>query len=611
MSDNSIINIPSAGERIKMHQKLAAFLLLLISATIITAQTTPETSKAEEKEKLRKDAVEFLRETVTDINNMRSLENRISFGAEIASLMWFNDEKEARQMYQGVDADFRRLLLEFDAQMNDASAKDNDDDPTTDETVDKARLTRKFQTALEIRRQISLSLAEHEPDMAMSFYYDSVAAITNPDFRKSTAEPDTGFEIQLMTMVAVTNAAKAAQFGAKSLDKGVTFQHIELLKKIYAKDADKGAEFAAAIVSHIKSNKLEGTEDSVVNALIEFGEETSKKGKLGGKKPVMEMSDYRALAEILAVAALGAEAAPDMGSGSADIIEKYAPSRSAQIRAKFRTKGPTSGPAAIGTPTTDAVEVPNNAVTTPSPVVVPDSVNTAADRKAKALEERANAEMKMIEEVQTLTSKSVQKEDRAKIIAKARKLIARTPDKNKRLESFCLLAAQVAKSGDKETAADIMKDAEALVNPQPKNYLEFLRSWTLITAYAETDPQRAYPILTDTIMRLNDTITGFVRAAEFLDTNGEMIDDGEIQVGQFGGSMIQGLTGELNIAEPTLQNLAKADFPKLKAVTNSFDRPEVRVLAKMLVLRAILGEKKKAEADDSETKDSTSVAKPK
>ena len=101
-----------------MHKKLAAFFLLLISAAMIAAQTTSETPKPDEKEKLRKEAVEFLRETVVDINNMRSLENRISFGAEIASLMWFNDEKEARQMYQGVDSDFRRLLLEFDSQIS-------------------------------------------------------------------------------------------------------------------------------------------------------------------------------------------------------------------------------------------------------------------------------------------------------------------------------------------------------------------------------------------------------------------------------------------------------------------------------------------------------------
>ena len=38
----------------------------------------------------------------------------------------------------------------------------------------------------------------------------------------------------------------------------------------------------------------------------------------------------------------------------------------------------------------------------------------------------------------------------------------------------------------------------------------------------EVDPQRSVSVLTDTILRLNDTISGFVKAAEFLDTNGEI-----------------------------------------------------------------------------------------
>ena len=56
--------------------------------------------------------------------------------------------------------------------------------------------------------------------------------------------------------------------------------------------------------------------------------------------------------------------------------------------------------------------------------------------------------------------------------------------------------------------------------------------------------------------------------------------------------MLRGMTRELGIANTTLVSLAKADFAKTKAITESFDRIEVRVLAKMLVLRALLDEKK-------------------
>ena len=136
-----------------------------------------------------------------------------------------------------------------------------------------------------------------------------------------------------------------------------------------------------------------------------------------------------------------------------------------------------------------------------------------------------------------------------------------------------------------------MRDAERLVNPLPKNYRDFLLSWLLASGYAEANPDKAFPLLESTILRANETISAFVKVAEFIDVNEEMISNGEFQVGAFGGTMLRGMTRDLGIAKTTLVSLAKADFPKTKAVTESFDRIEVRVLAKMLVLRALLDEK--------------------
>ena len=70
------------------------------------------------------------------------------------------------------------------------------------------------------------------------------------------------------------------------------------------------------------------------------------------------------------------------------------------------------------------------------------------------------------------------------------------------------------------------------------------------------------------------------------------IEDGEVQVGSFGSDMTNGLLRELSAADTTLKNLVNADFTKTKALTNKFDRTEVRILAKMLVLRAVFGKKK-------------------
>ena len=61
--------------------------------------------------------------------------------------------------------------------------------------------------------------------------------------------------------------------------------------------------------------------------------------------------------------------------------------------------------------------------------------------------------------------------------------------------------------------------------------------------------------------------------------------------------MVRGLTRELGIADATIQVLAKADFAKTKSLTNRFDRAEIRILVKMMVLRAVLDEKRTAKPD--------------
>jgi len=212
-------------------------------------------------------------------------------------------------------------------------------------------------------------------------------------------------------------------------------------------------------------------------------------------------------------------------------------------------------------------------------------------------DEKAKNQKQMMDDVMKVGSKELPKEQRDSIIAQARKILMSTPGRDKKIMGLSMLAAQVAKAGDKDLAAQIMKDAESLVNPQPKNYRDFLLTWMLVNGYASVNPDKAFPLLDEAIGRVNDTLTAFVKVGEFIDANEEMIQDGEVQVGAFGGAMISGMTRELGMADSTIKILAKADFEKTKSLTYRFERPEVRILAKMMVLRAVLGEKNPSKTD--------------
>lgn len=579
-----------------MSPKTLFLALILLLTQIANSQDVEVKKPADDSEKLKKEAVAFLRESMEDVNNLRTLENRISFSAEMAGLMWFYDEKEARGMFAVAIGDFKELLMQYDSQLNTLGTDSEEifSGGLIGDVSDRRRLMRKFQTAIQVRQQIASSIAEHDAELAFVFYYDTLSSISNVEFRKQMEERDSYFESQLMKQIADKDPGKAAKFGTKSLDKGLNYNHVELLRKIHAKDADKGVEFGAAILSRVKTEKLDMADYYVMSSLIGFGAETLEKSKKeGGKKPVYSQSDLHSIADVFAQAILNtADENDSSGVGYADLIEKYAPSRAAQIRAKFRNPnsryyGNTANSVAYGVETAGNSMYASNSIS-----------NSNSSRYQREFEEREKLEQQMREAAEKIGARQLPKEEREKIITQARKILLQMPGRDKKILGLGALAAQVAKAGDKELAGEILKDAQNLVNPQPKNYQDFLFTLMLTAGYAEADPEKAFPMLEDTIYRVNDTISAFVKVGEFIDTAGEMIQDGEVQVGVFGGSMVRGMTSELGIADTTIRTLAKADFTKTKNLANRFDRAEVRILAKMMILRAVLGGKKEAKSDE-------------
>ena len=569
-------------------------LLFLTSAQICFSQTVKTEKKDEISPELRKEAVAFLRETSAEVGAMRTLENRISFSSEMAGLMWFADEKEARAMYQAVIGDFRQLLARYDAQAN-AAGDDEESYAPSMMFGGGNNSARKMMKALSVRQQVATSLAEHDPRLALEFYTSVAGAITNPKIRKQTEEGDSYFETQLLTQIAEQDAGLALEYGRKTLTKKINYQTMALLRKIYQKDADKGAAFGEDIVAKLKSET--GKDENLVALLMVFNEGAAnidESKEKAGKKPMFSQQSMREIADLLVKEYMKGD--PSEGSGAMNIIERierYSPAGAMQIRRKYgvttkppiiTSMGPTRGSMMSG----DTMQMPPPAPR-PSSSPVPSKAASAAE-----------AQKQLMENVQSLGAKQLPKEEREKIIAQARKTIAGLKDPNQKLLALGALAAQVSASGDKETAVQILDESRILIAPSPKNYMEFMQSWMLASSYAQVDAPKAFPILEDAILRLNETIGGAFKVAEFIDVGGEIIEDGEVQVGSFGGGGItRDLTRSLGASNSIIRSLAQSDFARTKDLTNRFDRTEVRILAKMLVLRAVFGNNKAAEENQT------------
>lgn len=564
-----------------MLRKIIVNLFLIISLTTAALAQTSETAKKEKEEKLKEDTVAFLRETASDISNLRTVENRIGFSSEIAGLMWFYDEKEARAMFNNVTTDFRQMLQQLDAQL--AATKFDEENsemysvPFLRGANRQAQLYRKFSKVMSVRQQIAAALSEHDALLAYSFFIDTGAAIGNPQFKQQNEQMTAYFETQLLQKIAEQNAAKGLEFGRKSLAKGVKPHHIDLLKKIYEKDPEAGASFGEEIIGKLKSgDDLESWDKKYLyGRILSLGLENRKAIKdKPTQKPIFSEQGLRDVSELAAQDFLSMSGANDMPDSTiVEKIEQVNPARGAQLRQKMRSAAAASN----GNKSVVAVEAVK-----PPPPSVPGK----------------NAEKETFETLAKLDTKKLSDEERAKAIAEAGKMIEKIEDPTAKMTALSGLAVQIKKSGDKELALEIMKQAESIVNQTPKSYVDYMQMWMLASGYSEIEPDKSFPILESAVLNLNDTISAFIKVAEFIDANGEVMEDGEVQVSGFGGGGIaRELSGAMMMSGATLKNLAEADFTRTRNLTNRFDRTEVRILAKMLVLRAMLGTDKMTRKD--------------
>lgn len=569
-----------------MLKKTIIRLLFIFSLSMIVSAQTPDAKTKEKAEKLKADAVSFLRETSSEVANLRTPENRIGFNAELAGLMWLYDEKEARVMFNSVTNDFRQLLVGLDAQINSVKFEDGNTEMYSVPFMrgganQQAQISRKFYKAMSVRQQIASTLSDHDALLAYSFYNDTATVITNPKFRKQLEDRDQYFEMKLLQAIAGQDAAKGLEFGRKSLAKGVNGSHIELLKKIYAKDADSGAAFGEEIVSKLKSDSGDAENFYIFDSLINLGLENKKAVKdKPTQKPIFSEQVLRDLAETTAQKLLEQPAETISAySGTIDKIEKISPNRAVQLRQKQKT----ASASVYGS----NVMVGNKMMAVVERSVPPEPTVPAV-----------NTEKEMLENMQKIGTKKLSDEERTKAIAEANKMIEKIEDPSAKMLALGGFASQIAKAGDKDLALQFMKQAESLVNTTPKNYLDYMQMWVLAAGYAQIEPEKSFPILETAIYNLNDTVSAFIKVAEFIDTNNEIMEDGEVQVSGFGGGGItRELLSGLSVSNETLKNLAEADFTRTRNLTNKFDRTEVRILAKMLVIRALLGDANKKSSD--------------
>lgn len=568
-------------------------LLFLLTALVYSQDVVNKDDK-EKNNELKEKAVVLLRETVGEIDTLRTIENRISFRSETASLMWYYNADEGKRMFSEVTNNFVQLLGRYNAEINSYGGIKGEEEFYTSmiSGTERNKAIRRMGKAVAVRQQIALSMSRHDAELGYNFINETAQIVTDPNYRKMIDKQDEALESRIIALMSVQDVDKALKIGRRALSKKFNSSLLNLLAKIHKKDKEKGAEFAKEIMDKVRS-EMSGADANVIDAytVLKFGLKNLDETKgIADKTPIFSENSLKELADSSSNALLRKTNLEETYylDSFYDSVNKLSPVSARRLKAKFKdsitgsNKSDTAGRVKIREAIVDGIAIKGSDNST--------MLDDEAEIKAQA--EKTD----LMEALRDPKNSKISDENKEKFVGDAKRVIEKMDEPIEKITALSGLALSIKQLGDEKLASELMSEASLLINSQPVNFMEYMQTWMLASGYSSIDAEKAFPILEDAIFRLNDTISAFVKVGQFIDVSGEMVIDDEVQLGSFGGGMTQGLLGSIKVADSTISNLATANFAKTKSLADRFNRPEVRILAKMMILKSILGD----DAEESE-----------
>ena len=552
---------------------LLIFLTLLFAVPIISAQdatSTPTPSPTPDAEKEKARMIAFLRDVDQEVSNLRLPGNRVTLFAEVASVMWQFDETQARNIYAKAANDLRQIMMSYSTAAADAkAAQAADPDALTASFVGspyRDAMTTKGRELLAVRAQVLLSIAENDPEFALQVLADTAGLVVADD-RYSSGDDDVRLRDEIAAMAAPRSPKRALELALESLKKELNSTHFRILRELNEVDGEAAKTLASAMLSKAKDDKTNVYLLSEFLKNIDSYLEAEK--KKSAKPSPFTISDARQVA-----GSIVDQLDHPTSFSRLDLIEKYLPARVAALKAKAAAKARMNGGQAA-----NGANTATNAASTRS------SNFNASERAEQEKWKKRAEDRKSLGVFSKLSSGNLPPEEREKVLAEARKTVARLRDPRDKVIALSAIATGVVGS-DKQLALDLMREADRVAPLYPKNYADFMVVFAVASGYAMVDPEQAFPRIENLIASTNEIINAGVKVAEFIDVPGEIVEDNEVKIGAFGGPMGASMLRQMSIANVPLKKLAEFDLDRTPALADRFDRPEARVLAKILILRA-------------------------
>ncbi|MDQ3687970.1 MAG: hypothetical protein M3430_20525 [Acidobacteriota bacterium] len=554
-------------------------------------------------QELERKALLLLEDVITDTSALQLPENRALVQATSADLLWKHDEERARSLFQ----DALSSLAQVKPPAGIAAPPDDPD-----------------FTSFRLRQQVLQLVARRAPQMALEFLRATRRpAPAGTEASEQQSDPELLLEQSLAAQVATNDPKLALQIAEESLSKGISRAVLPLLHRLLKKDREAGAKLGSSVVAKLRSVNFNANPEAAEIAFSLLSMSTQPQTNEPNAKqqqdtmkaePVLGLQNTRDLVDALATAALsGSPGSPmfEMLSSIMPQVEQYAPARLPLLRRKLAQFQQELDPHAK---TMRDLESLMSGGTTPEAIL---GVAAKAPREMRSVLYQQAAWQAMqkgdTDRARQIIHDNVQNSpereqllgeiDRQVLarataqgnIEEARQMLAGVSSKNDRAEALAQLATSAMKvGGNRKLVGQLLDEAASLIRGRARNSKGLQVQLQVSHAFANVEPARSFEILEPLIAQTNELI----QAAAVLDGFGG-------QAGIFRRGEIV-MTSAMAVADRFSRyglDFALADFERTKEATNKFDRSELRILTRLLVVQAILSDRSDAENSDEELRE--------
>lgn len=584
---------------------LSVLLPVLLSATLFLpasglAQET-EKEKAqkelERRQELERKTLALLDEVVAAVWSLKLTENRAFVLTNAADSLWTHDEKRARNLFWEALNTFAPTTLPAG---NESGGKGRANDKTQSQD--------QYFALFATRREFLRRVARRDPQLAL----DMLRATRQPPPPRVDAQyrlPDeSDLEQEIASAVAERDPKRALQIARESLGKGLTFEAINLLFWLNRQSPETASEFAGDIIDKLRTANLANdmVTCGVTIQLLRFARTTPDAPGENTTAPpvskplVLNDDQKRELVEIITDAALSTSTNQNFLSVVTAVmpeIEQFAPDRAARLKLKMAEFNRTMTSEQKQSREYDALWLKG----TPEEMIKAAAgtdgetresfyeqaiLNAVMSGRADQLREfignevddasRRNNLLDLLDAHQiSFAADRGKTEDLQKLLPLIRR-------KEHRALAMAQLAILLEKKGEHDDAVKLLDDAQTLIKIDLKSETQSEALMTLLLAYAQVDPAKAFAIAEPTVDRANDELAKALLIDKVLKSG--FVKKGEIILSQSGASPLDFVL--LKYGKGVIA-LANADFNRTKAVADRFQRNELRILARLLIVQAL------------------------